>query len=196
MRRIALCLMMSLAVALPAAAAEQPAGSPDGISRLSELTAQYTKLYLAKSYKEATAAATEALAVAEKTLGPEHEKVAQVLNDLGHLYKMQQDLARAQSLHERALQIRRKVYHDDGPAVEQSLHQLAGIYAAQGRYPQAQEAYEQSLALLERNFSPNDPILLSVLRPYEAVLEASGQTEMAQSVKARIFVLQANNPKP
>ena len=192
MRVTLMSLVASMVLACPCAAEEAAAPAAD-LSRLDALTAQYAKQYRDKLYTEATASAKEALAAAESALGPEDARVAQVLNDLGHLYEMQRDLVRAEPVHERALRIREKLFNSEGPAVVQSLQHLASVYTGQGRHAQAQAAYERTLAIMERTVSPNSPSLLVVLQSYEAALRANGQADLAESMRARIFAIKANN---
>jgi tetratricopeptide (TPR) repeat protein len=49
------------------------------------------------------------LAIREKVLGPEHPDVAQSLNNLGELYRIQGRYAEAEPLLKRALAIRERV---------------------------------------------------------------------------------------
>src|SRR5579875_1902880 len=51
----------------------------------------------------------QALAMLEKTLGPEHDNLAQILNDLAKLYIAQYRYAEAQSLCQRAVDICEKM---------------------------------------------------------------------------------------
>ena len=178
--------LVAAGVALPAWAEE--AGAPAvGEARVNELTVEYTMRYQFGGPAQAIPVAEQALAAAEAAFGPDHERVAQVLNDLGHLYQQPQgDLERAEHLHERALEIRERLFGGDGAEVVQSLNNLAKVHVAQGRYAQAQARSEQALAVAERHVSPTDPFLIGVLEPYAAALRGGGKLEAAEAVEARI----------
>jgi tetratricopeptide (TPR) repeat protein len=147
--------------------------------------------YRAGELTEAIPIAEQALAVAEEAFGPNDARVAQVLNDLGHLYLSQQDPAHAEGLHERALKIREQTFSGDGPAVVQSLNNLAKVYVAQERYAQAQPLFERAIAITERHVPPMSPSLIAVLEPYASALRRDGKLEAAEVIEARITTLRA-----
>src|SRR5580704_440236 len=59
------------------------------LGRADALSEQVVQLYLQGQYADATGLASEALAIREKILGPEHSNVATSLNDLAQLYHSQ-----------------------------------------------------------------------------------------------------------
>src|SRR3954454_12713659 len=61
----------------------------DTLARAEELDRQVIQLHRDGRYGDAIPTATEVLAIREKTLGPEHPKVALSLNNLGVLYDKQ-----------------------------------------------------------------------------------------------------------
>jgi len=73
------------------------------------LNEQFVILYQEGRYSEAAEVAEEALAVAEKTLGPDHPDVAASLNNLAGIYQAQGKYAEAEPLNKRALEIQEKV---------------------------------------------------------------------------------------
>ena len=160
-------------------------------ARLNDLTAEYTMRYQFGPTEKAIPVAEQALAVAEEAYGPDHEQVAQVLNDLGHLCLLQKDAARAEGLHGRALRIRERVFNNDGPAVVQSINNLAKVYMAQGRYAEAQTFFERSLAITERHVPPTSPALIAALEPYAAALRHNGKADAAEAIEVRIRAIRA-----
>ncbi len=162
---------------------------PDQAILLNELTAQYTVSYQQHQYLQATSVAEQALKTAEQAFGSQDAHVAQVLNDLGKLYFVQEQLARAKPLYQRALRIREQVFQSDGPAVAQSLYNLAQLYDAQGQYGKAEPIWKRSLAILERNVAPTDAYLAVVVEKYTASLRSNGKLEEAQQLEQRF-------PKP
>ena len=155
-------------------------------ARINELTAEYTLLYSVGQTANAITAATKALAAVEQAFGPDHERVAQVLNDLGHLQQLQSEFGEAEKLHQRALTIRERIFNSDGPAVAQSLNNLGKAYHSQGRDAQAETVYTRSLSILERHVPLTDPSRLVVLEAYEQALRSQGKTVEADAVAAML----------
>ena len=166
--------------------AEDRASLSSEDARLTELTGQYTRHYRAGAYAKAIPIAEQALSRADAVFGPEHERVAQVLNDLGQLYQSQHEIDRAARMHERALAIRERLFKADGPAVAQSLTNLAKAYLAQGRYAQAQALCERSLAIAERHVPSNSLSLIPMLESYAAALRGAEKIDAATVIESRI----------
>src|SRR5436190_797951 len=76
--------------------------SPDEAERLGKLAG---KLSSEGRFREIVPLAEQSLAIWEKTLGPEHPKVAQCLRSLAWLYQSQGECAKAEPLLVRALDI-------------------------------------------------------------------------------------------
>ena len=179
-------LLLAAAGFVVPCAAEEPSGAPAQDARLNDLTMEYTMRYQMGEQAEAILIAERALAEAEAVFGPGHERTAQVLNDLGHLYESQGKLDQAGHLHERALAIRDRVFNGNGPAVTQSLNNLARVYVEQDRSAEAKPLYERSLAITEQHVPPENPVLLHVLEPYAALLRDTGDPDAAARLEARI----------
>ena len=187
MRNRLIVLLIAMGLALPVYAEEaKEAAEPTPEAKLNDLAVEYTLRYQFSGPAKAIPVAEQALAFAEQAFGPEHERVAQVLNDLGHLYQAQGDAAKALGFHERALKIREQLFAGDGPSVVQSLVNLAKAYAAQHRDADAQPLFKRALTIAERHVQPTDPFLLGILGPYADSLRRSGKREAAEAVEARI----------
>ena len=76
----------------------------------------------------------DALAIREKTLGPEHSDTATSLNNLADLLRDQGDFAGARPLHERALAIRERALGSEHPDTATSLNNLAILLKAEGDF--------------------------------------------------------------
>jgi len=89
----------------------------------------------------------EALAAGRRAFGPEHERVAQTLNDLGVLLDEKGDYTAAAPMLEEALAMRRKVlgrWHQD---VAVTLVELGRVYSDQGNEARAEPLFRESLAI-------------------------------------------------
>jgi eukaryotic-like serine/threonine-protein kinase len=105
-------------------------------------------------YPEAERLLLEALALREADLGPGHEKVSRILNNLGNLYydvRRFDDSARVQK---RALLIKQRTLGPDHPFIAKSLNNLANVYIEQGRLQEAEALHRQALAIRLKSFEP------------------------------------------
>ena len=105
----------------------------DFYSRLADLYLKQRK------YVQAEPLLKRALAIDEKTLGPDHPDVAKTLNNLAVLYLKQRNYAQAEAIYKRALAIDEKTLGPNHPNVAKSLSGLALVYNAQGRHDEAKE---------------------------------------------------------
>jgi CHAT domain-containing protein len=127
------------------------------------LIEQYIKLEKQGRYSEAIPLAQRALAIFEKSLGPNHPNVGASLNNLAELYLNQGRYADAVPLFKRSLAIKEKTLGPDHPNVASSLNSLAVLYARQGRYANAEPLLKRSLAILEKSRGPNHPLVATSL---------------------------------
>ena len=175
---------------------EEPTAPVAEDARLNELTAEYTLLYQTGVHTKAIPVLERALAEAEATFGPGHERVAQALNDLGRLHELLNQMEPAARAHEQALRIRDQVFNGNGPAVVQSLNNLARVYVAQGRRAEAKPLYERSLAITEQHAPPESPAILYVLESYAALLREGGELNAAARIEDRIHAIRSAQGEP
>ncbi len=86
-----------------------------------------------KKYAEAEPLLQRALAIREKSLGPEHLDVAKSLSNLGAIYRAQGRYPEAEPLLRRALTIGEKVLGPEHPDLAISLENYAGLLRRLGR---------------------------------------------------------------
>jgi tetratricopeptide (TPR) repeat protein len=89
----------------------------------------------------------DALAIGRRAVGPEHERVAQSLNDLGVLLRDKNDLAAAAPLLEQALDLRRRLRGREHEDVAVTLVELGRLYSDQGLPARAEPLYREALAI-------------------------------------------------
>jgi tetratricopeptide (TPR) repeat protein len=99
--------------------------------------------------------AKQALAGAEKSLGPDHPDLAAILDNLGFFYMEQAQPQEAEPIFSRSLGIKEKALGADDPAVAEGLSNLAGVYCAQGRLAEAEPLVMRSLAIREKALGPD-----------------------------------------
>lgn len=90
-------------------------------------------------YAEGQPLLEKALAISEKSLGPEHPDVAQSLNNLALLYKTQGQYAQAEPLYQRALNILQKSLPPDHPNLATGMENYATLLENLGRKEEAQQ---------------------------------------------------------
>jgi tetratricopeptide (TPR) repeat protein len=123
---------------------------------LDDLTRQFNQLYREGRFQEAARVGERALSVAEKSYGPEHLKVAEVLDALGVTYNSLKDYKKALSYIERALAIYKRTPGEQSKETVHALNTLAMNYDAQEKFVEAQDTYEKALAIAEKVLPPND----------------------------------------
>ena len=94
----------------------------------------------------------KALALGRQSLGSEHIRVAQSLNDLGVLHREQGNVAAAQPLLEASLAIRRRLLSSEHALVAVTLIELARALKDRGRRAEAEPLIRESLAIRRRIF--------------------------------------------
>jgi tetratricopeptide (TPR) repeat protein len=92
------------------------------------------------------------LAINERTLGPEHPNVADVLNHLGSLYTDVERLSEAERCLRQALAIQEKSLPPDEPSIAQTLVHQARLLRKMGR-----EAEADAVEARARETPPENP---------------------------------------
>jgi tetratricopeptide (TPR) repeat protein len=105
-----------------------------------------------------------ALAIFEKTLGPEHPQVASNLVNLGNAFCDQQKHIEAVPVYLRALAIDEKALGHDHPEVAMDLSNLGIAYRALGRPDIATGLFERAHKLMLAAVGPDDPKTQAILR--------------------------------
>jgi tetratricopeptide (TPR) repeat protein/transcriptional regulator with XRE-family HTH domain len=93
----------------------------------------------------------QALAIREQVFGPDDPAVAEVLNVLAMLARVQGDYEQAERLHRRALTIREKKLGPQHLTTAESLNNLGVLYRSQGKYEQAEPLLQQALGIYEQS---------------------------------------------
>jgi tetratricopeptide (TPR) repeat protein len=116
-----------------------------------------------------------ALAIYEKTLGPDHPEVAKDLVNLGNAFCDQNQHSEAVPLYLRALAIDQAALGDDHPEVAMDLSNLGIVYRVQGRRDEAIALFQRAHTIMCDALGPEDPKTLTVARNLSAtqVIEVS-----------------------
>ena len=108
-------------------------------------------------YKEAGTLLNDALAIREKTLGPDHPAVAATLNNLAVLYGKRSKFKEAEVLCKRALDIREKCLGSTHPDVAKQLNNLALLCQNQGKFDDVESYYKRAIDIYTKTLGIDDP---------------------------------------
>lgn len=140
-------------------------------------------------YDEALLLAERALAIQEKTLGPDHRDVADSLHALASLYDDKSDYAKAEPLNLRALDIREKTLGPDHPDVAKTLNNLAWIYGVREDYAKAESFYRRALAIQENALGKNHPEVASTLNDLALLYYEKGDYDQSILTNQRVLAI-------
>ena len=139
-----------------------------------------------------------ALAIYEKTLGPDHPEVAKDLVNLGNAFCDQNQHADAVPLYLRALAIDQAALGDDHPEVAMDLSNLGIVYRVQGRVDEATALFQRAHAIMLDALGPDDPKTQTVARNLAATVATHEDVPVAGGGGggARAVAEQRSTPPP
>ena len=120
-----------------------------------------------------------ALAIREKTLGPDHPDTATSLNNLAELYRSQGRYQEAEPLYQRALAIREKALGPDHPDTLATRGHIASWTGQTGRAREALRLFRELLPDRERVLGPDHPDTLTTSNNIAAWTGEMGQAREA-----------------
>ncbi|HZJ70374.1 MAG TPA: tetratricopeptide repeat protein, partial [Planctomycetota bacterium] len=138
----------------------------------------------------------EALALRESALGPDHPRVAEVLDNLGNVLASRASNAEDPALHQqlleealavgqRGLQIRQRALGAANPAVAHSLHNVGATLEDLDRYDEAKDMLTRALALKEEVLGKDHVEVGTTLIELSQVEEDLGHLEDAAALSQR-----------
>ena len=118
-------------------------------ARWKTLINQAKALHDQGKYREVIPVGKEALKVAERTFGPDHQGVVLSLNYLAEVYLAQGKYVQAEPLFKRSPAIREKDLGADHPRVATGLNNLAVLYEKMVMYDEAMKLLERADSIQE-----------------------------------------------
>ena len=140
-------------------------------------------------YPEAEASNKAALAIYEKILPPDHERVLATLQQLATAYYSQGRYSEAEPLSKRVLDTRERKLGPVHLDVADALDDLAGIYNEQERHIEAEELYRRSLAIRERTRAASTEHTERTINNLGALYLDLGRYQEAESLLKRALAL-------
>jgi CHAT domain-containing protein/tetratricopeptide (TPR) repeat protein len=128
----------------------------------------------------------EALDVLNKRLDPNHEIVAQVLNELGMVLLRMDNIEEAASQFERAVDICRRVHGPGGVAEAAVLISYGNLFQETRDYAKAREYFAQATEIYRERMGETSPLFAGAL--FQMARALTGQHEYAQ---ARLLLIEA-----
>ena len=137
-----------------------------------------------------------ALAIDERSYGPDHPDVARDLNNLAVLLRATNRLAEADPLYRRALAIGERSYGPDHPTVARALSNLASLLQDTNRLDEAEPLYRRALAIGERSYGPDHPNVATALNNLAGLLLATNRLAEAEPLYRRALAIDERSYGP
>ncbi|MBL8206442.1 MAG: tetratricopeptide repeat protein [Blastocatellia bacterium] len=137
-------------------------------------------------YEKAELLMRQALQMDETIFGPDHPRVATVLNNLATLLKDTNRMAEAELMLRRALQIDENQFGSDDQIVAVDLNNLATLLQATSRLTEAELLMRRALQMDEINFGPDHPRVAINLNNLATLLKDTYRLAEAESLLRRV----------
>ncbi|MGB2924910.1 MAG: tetratricopeptide repeat protein [Limnothrix sp.] len=118
--------------------------------------------------------------LAKRRLTENHPDIADTLNDLALLYRVQGKYTEAEPLHLEALAIARESLPKNHPSLATSLNNLANLYESQGKYTEAEPLFLEALAIKCESLPKNHPSLATSLNNLANLYRVQGKYTEAE----------------
>jgi serine/threonine-protein kinase len=138
---------------------------------------------------EAKAAGEQAVALAEKAVGPEHTLLADALVNLSDAYYRSNDYAAQRRVMERALEIRTRLLGPDHPFVGLATYNLGVALHMQGEIRAAMDLYDRALPVLRSALGPQHRYVGLVLSGLGAAHDDLGEWPDAVALEERALAV-------
>ena len=195
-RRLQKSSVVLLALGFWILVGEAPLAEGDDPSALNQ---RVNQLIEQGKYQEAIPIAERAVELAKHTLGPDHPKTADALNDLGFIFQEIGNYAKAEPIYQEALRIRQKVLGPEHSDTAASLNNLASLYWAMGEYVKAEPLLKEALRIRQKVFGSGHPDTAQSLNNLAELYQAMGEYAKAEpllqeALRIRQKVLGSENP--
>ncbi len=189
-------LWSTLIAAILVAVISAGARAQDAVD-INAVNKQVQQLQFAHKYSEATPIAEQTLALAERTLGPEHPDTLSSVENLASIYFEQGRIAESEPLYRRVLEARERVLGPEHPDTLVSVNDLGHFHQGLGQYSEAERLMQRGLQARERVLGPEhyDTIeSVSSLAALYAVVSRHAEAEVlfkrALAVRERVLGLE------
>jgi tetratricopeptide (TPR) repeat protein len=126
-----------------------------------------------------------ALAIQEKTGGPDHPDTLLCVNNLGRLHYMMGDLSTAEALYGRALEGQEKHLGPDHPNTLSTVNNMAALLYAKADLKSAEPFYRRAMDGRERVLGPDHPQTVESVNNLAVFLRTTGDLAAAEALHRR-----------
>ena len=126
-----------------------------------------------------------ALAIWEKSLGPEHPKVALALDNLADVLQHFGEVDRARGMMQRAISIWEKSLGPESAALALGYRTLGNLERHEGRLDAARDDLGRALAIREKALGADHPLVARSMTELAETMEAMGETDSAFALALR-----------
>jgi tetratricopeptide (TPR) repeat protein len=187
-------LQGALLALLLAAEVAGPAGAQSD-QEMQDYDRRVVDLVRAGKKAQAATVAREAVEVAQQRYGADSLVLAQQLDHLATVLRMDRDYAQAELLIKRALAIREKEFGQQHTDICQSLSNLAVLYETQGRLADMEPLLRRSLAIREQAWGTTHPAVGHTLHELAKLYRQMGRSAEAETLFGRaVTILGSGHP--
>jgi CHAT domain-containing protein/Tfp pilus assembly protein PilF len=171
--------------------------SDRALSEALKLNTEFLRLFRAGKYDEARPLGERVLQIREKVLGLDHPDVARIVHNLGFLYYLKAEYARAETYYQRALAIREKILEPEHPEITVSLNNIALLYTDIGKYDKAELLYQRTLNIYHKTLGTEHPDVATTITNLAKLYYYTGDYEKAEPLfqRARAIFEKALGPE-
>jgi tetratricopeptide (TPR) repeat protein len=165
-------------------------GSND--ANLATTVANLGGLYAAhKKWSAAEPLLVRALAIGERSLGPNHPDLSPTIDALGVLYYHHRRFPAAEAAFRRALQIRSAAFGSDHASLAIIYMNIGAVLALRNADADAEAMYAEALRIQEKNGKPEDSDTLQILEHFAKLLHKLKRYSEACQMEVRAKAIRA-----
>lgn len=129
-----------------------------------------------------------ALTSYRSTFGDTHPSVAVTLNNIGEVYRSQENYYLALNCYLQSLECYKESFSDNHPSVAMTLANLGILCAETAREMEAVDYYKKAIAVFDLSLANDHPWVIKTIRMYSNLLFQLNRNEEAQTLLNRINV--------
>jgi tetratricopeptide (TPR) repeat protein len=151
------------------------------IEELNQLNSRVVKLVEEGDFDSALLVTQQAVKLGEESRS-EHPAIADSLNNLAELYRMQGRYLLAKPLYLKAFNMRKSLLGESHPDIAQSLNNLAAFLVTQGHYQEAEEKLFTALDIWKHHLGEEHPEIATNLNNIAEVYREQGRYRDAEQM--------------
>jgi tetratricopeptide (TPR) repeat protein len=151
------------------------------IEKLNQLNSRVVKLVEEGDFESALLVTQQAVKLGEESRS-EHPAIADSLNNLAELYRMQGRYLLAKPLYLKAFNMRKSLLGESHPDIAQSLNNLATFLVTQGHYQEAEEKLFAALNIWKQHLGEEHPEIATSLNNIAEVYREQGRYQDAEQM--------------